>query len=230
MIRMGYQDIKAHILARIRSNIWPPGASVPNEVDLAAEFGCARATVSRAMRELVDEGILERKRKAGTKVKSAPTRRAQFAIPIIRHEIENTGAAYRYDLVERRVLNAPDWLRSRLELPMKTQVLHLNCMHYAGHNPYQFEDRWINLDAVPQAETFAFKDLGPNEWLVQEVPFTDGNLEFSATNATEKIADFMNVPKNTALFTAERTTWLNDQNVTYAKLYFARDHKMTTRL
>ncbi len=230
MIRTGYQDVKTHILSQIRANIWAPGSTLPNEVDLAATLGCARATISRAMRELVDEGILERKRKAGTKVKTNPTRRAQFAIPIIREEIEKTGAPYRYDLVERRILAAPDWLRSRLDLPSKTQVLHIRCMHYAAQNPYQFEDRWINLDAVPQAETFDFKSLGPNEWLVKEVPFTDGNLEFSASNATSEIAAFLQVPENTAVFTSERTTWLNNQNVTYARLYFTRDYKMTTQL
>lgn len=229
-MRTGYQDIKDHILHQIRSSVWTPGALLPGEIELAESFGCARATVSRAMRELVDEGILERKRKAGTRVKSSPTRRAQFSIPIIRTEIENTGAAYRYDLVERRVLPAPNWLRSRLDLPDDALLLHLKCMHYKGSAPYQFEDRWINLAAVPQAENYAFKDIGPNEWLVQEVPFTDGNLEFSATNATEDIAAFLGAPVNAALFTVERTTWLADTSVTFARLYFARDYKMTTRL
>ncbi|WGI23080.1 GntR family transcriptional regulator [Amylibacter sp. IMCC11727] len=229
-MRTGYQDIKDHILHQIRSNVWTPGTLLPGEIDLAESFGCARATVSRAMRELVDEGILERKRKAGTRVKSSPTRRAQFAIPIIRTEIEDTGAPYRYDLVERHVLPAPNWLRSRLDLPESASVLHLKCMHYQGNTPYQFEDRWINLAAVPQAESYAFKDIGPNEWLVQEVPFTDGNLEFSATNATEDIAAFLGAPVNAALFTVERTTWLADVSVTFARLYFARDYKMTTRL
>lgn len=230
MIRTGYQDVKTHILSQIRGNIWGPGSALPNEVDLAADLGCARATVSRAMRELVDEGILERKRKAGTRVKTAPTRRAQFAIPIIRAEIEATGAIYRYDLVERQVMTPPDWLRSRLDLTAEAHVLHIRCMHYAGQAPYQYEDRWINLAAVPQAETYDFQSLGPNEWLVQEVPFTDGRLEFSATNATADIAAFLQTPDQAAIFTSERTTWLNDQIVTFARLYFARDYKMTTQL
>jgi GntR family histidine utilization transcriptional repressor len=230
MTRTGYQDIKAHILGQIRANIWAPGANLPNEIDLAAEFGCARATISRAMRELVDEGILERKRKAGTRVKSSPTRRAQFSIPIIREEIENTGATYRYDLIFRQIRKAPNWLRSRLGLPTNASVLHLKCMHYAGNNPYQFEDRWINLEAVPSAKDYPFEDIGPNEWLVREVPFTDGHLEMSATNATEDIAAFLKTTLNTAVFTVERTTFLGSLNVTYARLYFARDYKMTTSI
>jgi len=229
-VRSSYHDIKANILSRIRTNIWPPGANLPGEIELAEEFGCARATVNRAMRELVDEGILERKRKAGTKVKSSPTQRAQFSIPIIREEISNTGSDYRYSLIERKIMPAPDWLRSRIEIPKAAKVLHLRCMHYAGNTPYQFEERWINLNTVPNAETYDFEDMGPNEWLVREVPFTNGELEFSAINATKEIAEFLNTSDGTAIFMIERTTWLEKQNVTYARLQFARDYKMTTRL
>lgn len=229
-MRSSYHDIKANILSRIRTNIWPPGANLPGEIELAEEFGCARATVNRAMRELVDEGILERKRKAGTKVKSSPTQRAQFSIPIIREEISNTGSDYRYSLIERKIMPAPDWLRSRIEIPKAAKVLHLRCMHYAGNTPYQFEERWINLNTVPNAETYDFEDMGPNEWLVREVPFTNGELEFSAINATKEIAEFLNTSDGTAIFMIERTTWLEKQNVTYARLQFARDYKMTTRL
>lgn len=32
------------MLRRIRARDWPPGSVIPNEADLAVEFGCARAT------------------------------------------------------------------------------------------------------------------------------------------------------------------------------------------
>ncbi|WP_338014583.1 GntR family transcriptional regulator [Rhodophyticola sp. CCM32] len=180
------------------------------------------------MRELVDEGILERKRKAGTKVKSFPTRRAQFSIPIIGEEITDTGAAYRYNLIERQVITSPDWLRSRMDIPKGTEILHLQCMHFSDNNPYQFEERWINLAAIPQAKECDFENIGPNEWLVREVPFTDGRLVFSATNASSRLAKLLNTTDGTAVFTVERMTWLNKKNVTYARLYFSRDYKMTS--
>ena len=59
--KMGFREIKGEILRRIQHREWPPGALVPGEVELAEEFGCARATVNRAMRELVEEGMIERK-------------------------------------------------------------------------------------------------------------------------------------------------------------------------
>jgi len=229
-MRISYRDVKEEVLSRIRNNTWPLDSNLPSEIELAEEFGCARATMNRAMRDLVEDGILERKRKAGTKVKQSPTRRAQFAISVVREEVEKSGAEYSYSLIERNVLPAPSWLCERIKVKKGDPSLHIKCMHYSGKSPYQYEDRWINLDVVPAAKDFDFETLGPNEWLLQQVPFTNGELVFSATNATEDIARFLKAPIGSALFSIERTTWLEEKSVTYAQLYFARDHKMTTRI
>ncbi len=229
-MRSSYHDIKANVLDRIRQNIWPPGASLPGEIELAEEFGCARATVNRAMRELVEEGILERRRKAGTRVKAYPTHKARFTIPLIREEITNTGAEYRYALVEREVIAAPGWLRAQVKIPKGGKVLHVKCMHFAANVPYQLEDRWINLAGIPSAIDQDFENIGPNEWLVREVPFSDVEFAFSATNATQEIADFLSVSKDDAVFTVERTTWQDSVNITHARLYFMGGYKMTTSL
>ncbi len=86
-----WEAIRAEVLNRIRTRVWPPGALIPSEEALAEEFGCARATVNRALRELADAGVLERKRKAGTRVAALPVRKATLDIPVIRQEIAARG-------------------------------------------------------------------------------------------------------------------------------------------
>lgn len=228
--RISYQDIKVKVLQSIRDNTWPPGTIMPGEVELAERFGCARATVNRAMRELAEEGILDRKRKAGTRVKKSPTRQAKFVIPVIRDEVENTGGTYRYALVTRTQMPAPSWLCAKLQLLPEDQVLHLHCMHYSDNKPYQYEDRWINLSAAPGALDTDFKSIGPNEWLVREIPFTDAELTFSASRASRDVAEFLDSAEGDALFTIERTTWLNKQTVTFARLHFSPGYQLTTKL
>lgn len=71
-----YREIKADILAKITRGDWRPGALIPSEWELAESYGAARATVNRAMRELAAEGLIERKRKSGTRVRLAPLRQA----------------------------------------------------------------------------------------------------------------------------------------------------------
>ena len=224
-----FRDVKADILEKITSGTWEPGRLVPNELELAETYGCARATVNRAMRELADEGLIERRRKAGTRVRTAPLRQARFDIPIVRQEIEEQGAEYRYFLVSREVVAAPDWLRARLELAAGCEVLHLVCMHYADGTPYQHEDRWINLEALPQARDADFDELGPNEWLVSAIPFSDAEISFSATLADAPMADYLGATEGAALFTIERSTWWQDKANTYVRLSFRPGHRMTTR-
>lgn len=53
-----FQQIKALVRKRIHDGDWKIGERIPSELDLAAEFGVARMTVNRALRELTDEGAL----------------------------------------------------------------------------------------------------------------------------------------------------------------------------
>lgn len=227
---MSYRDIKQVVLDRIQNRIWAPDSLLPSETELAEEFSSTRTTVNRALRELAEEGYLERKRKAGTRVLNAPIRKAQFSIPLVRDEIAATGASYRYALVERSMIPAPAWLAARLELCPQSELLHVRCMHYAGNTPFQFETRWIVPDSIPAVLEADFAQSGPNDWLVQQVPFTNLELSFMATKADQSISEFLDAPLGDPVFTAERITWLRGAPVTLAKLFFAPGYRMTTHL
>lgn len=224
-----YKDIKKTVLDRIRSGEWQPDALLPNEQALAVEFSCTRTTVNRALRELAEEGFLERRRKAGTRVLSAPQRQARFTIPLVKDEVESQGGTYRYALVSSRTEQAPDWLTARLTLGADRRVMHVRCMHFSENTPFQFEDRWIVVASVPQVEDADFSVVGPNEWLVQAVPFTNVELSFMASRANAELAGFLDVTEGEPVFTAERITWLQGQPVTFAKMYFSAGYRMTTR-
>ena len=228
-MKTAFRDVKENIRGRIVRGEWGPGDLLPNEVDLAIEFQCARATVNRAMRELAEEGLVERKRKAGTRVRLSPVRRAQFEIPIVRQEIEASGRMYRYALVRSTQAAAPEWLKARMGLDEIAEVLHLTCIHFADNNPYQFEDRWINLSALPQAADADFSESGPNEWLIATVPFSDAEISFSATAADADLANHLGCAAGDPLFLAERSTWWQGNAITYVRMVFQRGHRVTTR-
>ena len=147
-----YQTIKTEMREWIQTGIWKQGGLIPVEAALAKEYGCARATVNRALRELAQEGILERRRKAGTRVVMPVGRSANFEIPRIRLEIEETGATYRYALLLREVTVPTANVRNKLETSQEIRSLHLHCLHYSNEAPFQFEDRWINLKSIPEVE------------------------------------------------------------------------------
>jgi GntR family transcriptional regulator, histidine utilization repressor len=224
-----YKDIKADILSRITRGDWKPGSAIPGEEDLAQSYGAARATVNRAMRELAEDGLIERRRKSGSRVRMSPLRQARFDIPLVQREIEEQGGTYSYALVASGVVAAPDWLRARLGLTEGAEARHLICLHLADGAPYQHEDRWINLGLLPQARDADFSATGPTEWLIATLPFSEATISLSACAADDGLAAHFSCAPGTPLMQAERwTRWL-DQPVTFVRLVHRPGHRMTTR-
>lgn len=217
-MRTSFHAVRDEVKRRIESRVWPQGTLLPTEAELAEEFGCARATVNRALRELADQGFVERRRKSGTRVKTAPVKQARFEIAVVRRIVEEQNAEYRYALVERNLAEAPAWLASQLGLESGTRVLHLTCMHYANNRPFQFEERWVNLRVVPAIEQADLTKIGPNEWLLNAIPFTDAEIAFSAVAADSRLADFLATTPGTPVMLLERTTWLKGQPVTFVRM------------
>lgn len=224
-----FRIIKADIIRRIAGDEWPPGCRLPNEIDLARSYGTARATVNRAMAELVDDGIVERRRKAGTFVRATPLRQVRLTIPIVRNEIEEKGSAYRYCLLQSRIQTIPEWLRARLSLPAAVEVRRLRCLHLSDGLPYQLEDRWINLAATPSARDVSFDSVGPSEWLIRQVPFSDVEISFSATPADPDDAESLGCVTGDALFRIERQTYWEKQPITFVRLLYQRGHRIVSR-
>ena len=227
--RTTFRAVQTEILRRITDGPWGPGTLLPSETDLAQEFGCSRATINRALREVDAQGLIDRRRKSGTRVRMAPVRQARFEIPLVRAEIEATGAAYRYALVSREVLPAPDALRALLNLAPGVQVVHLICMHYADGAPYQLEDRWINAAALPQALDQDFTTQSPNEWLVATVPFSDVEISFQATAASDLEVTLLNHHPGDPVFHVKRSTWWQGAAITHTALSYRPGHRMTAR-
>lgn len=224
--RTGFREVREEILRRIREKIWTPGAAMPNETDLAAELGCARATVNRAMRELAEEGVLERKRKAGTRVAAAPVRRAQLKIPLVKAEVEATGATYDYRRLSHRISAAPQHLKKFMTAG---EVVCLKCLHLADGRPYQVEDRWISLVGAPSARSEPFAEISPNAWLVKEAPFTDVEVTFSAQPAPDDLSTLLEQSRDAPVFVTERATWAEGIFITFARLHHPHTYRMTAR-
>lgn len=227
--RPGFRSVKAALRGRIEAGEWGQGGLMPGEMDLAAEYACARMTVNRALRELAEEGLIDRRRRAGTRVLVAPRREARFTIPNVRDEIEALGGTYRYTLLTQVERTAPDWLRAKMGLTPGARVVHVTCLHAAGGVPFQHEDRWISLEALPEAAQANFRKSGPTEWLVATVPYSEVEVSFLAVAATANLGVLLGTDEGTPLFGAERTTWWQGQAVTHVRLTFARGYRMTTR-
>lgn len=210
--------------------MWRPGDQIPGEAELAAEFGCARATVNRALQGLADTGLLERRRKAGTRVALDPVRKATLEIPVIRLEIEASGKAYDYRVLEKDMVRAPAAIAEKMRLARNARLLHIRGLHTADGAPFLYEERWVDLAAVPEIEKVDFSVISPNEWLVRNQPFTRGEISFLAEPASCEQAAALDTAEGTALFAIERTTWNADAAITHVRLAYRPGYRMSTEI
>lgn len=222
---MGWEDIRAEVLRRIRARDWPPGALIPGEEALAEEFGVARATVNRALTALAEAGVIERKKRAGTRVAALPVRRARLEIPVIRLDVLGRGLVYDFKLLADRMVTAPVPVAARLGLPEGTRLRYLETLHLAGGRPYAFESRWLNPTCLPPAPP-DFAAISANEWLVTHVPLVSGDIAFTAEPASPREVEVMGVAPGTALLVAERTTHGTEGPVTLVRLAHAPGHRV----
>ncbi|MGH6711039.1 MAG: GntR family transcriptional regulator, partial [Bradyrhizobium sp.] len=94
-----YKQIRLDIERRILTGEWPPGHRIPFEHELMARYGCSRMTVSKALSELAQADLIERRRRAGTFVRRPKFLSAVLTIPDIRAEISALGRSYGYELI-----------------------------------------------------------------------------------------------------------------------------------
>ncbi len=221
-----WQDIQNEILKRIMGREWAPGELIPTEVELAEEFGCARATINRALQSVAEQGWLDRKRKAGTRVKEQPERKATLKIPIIRREIEKQGKKYAHTLLSSAQKVPPAKVRTAMNLDEDAAILFLRAIHLSNGKPYVHERRWINSLFLPDALDETFADENANEWLLRNAPFTGGDFVFSAISADATLAKALETEIGTALFQFRRNTWNEDNSITYAELTYAPGYEM----
>ena len=221
-------DVRAEFLRRINERVWRPGEAIPNEAELAQELACARTTVSRALRDLAEKGLVVRKRRAGTRVALNPPAHVTLQIPVYREEIEEKGMAYRHVILEQGVEPPPSVIRHRMDLEEGAAALWIVTMHLGDGRPYALDQRWINLATVPEAASISFEQVSPNEWLVQHAPYTHGEIAFSAENVPKADAERLGAAPGEAVLVLERLTWRDRASITTTRISFAPGHRILT--
>jgi GntR family histidine utilization transcriptional repressor len=225
-----HQRIRFDIEERILSGDWPPGHRLPFEHELMARYGCSRMTVNKVMTQLASEGLIVRRRKAGSFVTRPHSASAALEIREIRSEVEALGLAHRFEILHRSVRPASPAERARLDLAPRARLLEISCRHFAGEVPFCLEERLISLQAVPEVEHEPFDVVAPGAWLSQRVPWVTAEHKIRAAMAGAATAALLAIDPKAPCLVIERLTFTSDHVITFARLtYPGEGHELTAR-
>lgn len=227
--RHSWKSVRDVIHGKILDATFGPGDKLPKDEELAESLGCARTTVQRAMRDLAESGVVERRRKGGTHVRVDPVTRATLDIPITRREVEQRGSTYGYQLIGLTEAETPYGVTASFGLAAPSRMLRVEAVHMADNRPFIYEDRWIETRTVPEIRQVDLSRESANEWLVRNKPYNRCDLRFHAERAGDYYGGLFGCDANEALLVMERTTWQNGDPITTVKAVTMPGYRLLTK-
>ena len=192
---------------RILSGYWHTGFRIPTEHEIAAEYGCSRPTVAKALLLLEQKGMIERRKRAGTFVKRPPSQSIILQVLDPETEVLGRGKRYRYELLERALRAATPADRKALRVG-KGRVIEVLMRTWSDDDVYCVDRRLINLELLPEAEQADFGATTAMDWLVERLPWRSGDHFISAEAANAELAALTGVEAGAPLMSIERWVYM----------------------
>src|SRR3978361_748576 len=117
-----YYQLAQEIEGDISSGGLPAGSRLENEVLLAQRYGLSRPTVRRAVQELVDKGLLVRKRGVGTQVIQPHVRRS-VELTSLYDDLARAGESPTTEVLSLDRIAAPADIAEELDLVAGDEVV-----------------------------------------------------------------------------------------------------------
>jgi GntR family histidine utilization transcriptional repressor len=213
-----YATVKRFLKDQLARGRWSPGARMPSEAELVAQFRVSRMTVNRALRELRDEGLVDRVQGVGTF--AAPLGRVASTLTIrdLHAEIVARGHRHHAEVKVVREERAPAALAAKLGLPEGGRVFHSVIVHHENEVPLQCEDRYVNPAAAPGYLGVDFTRTTPTHYLLEVAPIWRASYTIEAAAANAEEARLLAIAPGDPCLVIVRRTADGERPITIARL------------
>lgn len=137
-----YFQVAQKIESAIMAGDLPAGSRLENEVSLGERLGLSRPTVRRAIQDLVDKGLLVRRRGIGTQVVHG-NKTQVLNLGSIYEDLERNGREPSTKLLKYEVAYADSTLADRLGVEKRSSVLHIKRIRFANKKPLTLMENWL---------------------------------------------------------------------------------------
>ncbi|SMG23124.1 histidine utilization repressor [Paraburkholderia susongensis] len=212
-----YEQIKRYVIEHIANGTWKTGEMIPSETELVKEFGVARMTVSRALRELTAERVLTRAQGLGTFVAPRDVESTVLDIRNIADEVAARGHRYSAQVLTLEACHDPqafDALTVR-----KGPVFHSQIVHHEEGVPIQYEDRYVNPLVFPNYLEQDFTAETPNRYMVRLAPIQYAKFRIYAQRPDAHVRRHLAMEIGEPCLMMWRHTWIGELVATSVRLW-----------
>lgn len=245
-----YQLIKNAILDNIHSGEWQAGEAISTEMALAEQFGVSRMTVNRALKELSEERVLERRQGSGTFVAQQQFNHTFIEVRNIAEDLKSANRDYQAKVISKRritlaMLKGDSDQQQRQgsytviykELGVKFGIAskpvpadhdiallyEVKIIHLADGLPIQFEERWVDARQLPEFIEQDFTRVNTSDYLIEQIPLERGSYTIQALAAPKDIAEGLQIAIDSPTLMLQRQTYSAGKVLTVVKMWHAGD-------
>jgi len=202
-----YFQVSRQIEAAIERGDLEPGDRLENEIGLADRWGLSRPTMRRAIEELVDKGLLVRRRGIGTQVVHGRVKR-KIELTSLFDDLSRSGQQPATDVLAHETVPADALVADRLGVPLGTEVVHLERLRSSAGEPLAVMRNWLPTDLAGSFSTEQLRTRGLYELIrATGVHLRVASQRIGARGSSTAEARLLGVRRGAPLLTMERTTY-----------------------
>jgi DNA-binding GntR family transcriptional regulator len=201
-----YFQVSEQLRAAIREGTLPPGSRIENEVKLAEDLGMSRPTIRRAIQELVDQGLLVRRRGVGTQVVMGPFAR-DVELTSLHDDLVKGSRHPETDVLLHELVAASADVAEHLGVDEGAEVLHIRRLRYADGVPFALLVNYLSPD-LKDISREALTEYGLYQLLRgRGATMRVAKQTIGARAATAEESELFEVPAASPLLTMARTLY-----------------------
>lgn len=188
------------------------GDMIPTESELEQHFRVSRATIRRAIDDLVDEGLLTRQQGKGTFVREPKLTYEPARLPSWTESIRALGHVPSTRMTRAQEVPAPVWVRDRLRLEADATLLWLWRLRLADDEPISIMVNYVPTRLVPGLGEHGLtrESLYDEYREAYGLPLARVEDEVEARSAAEDEAALLGIRPGSPILEVCRTTFLAD--------------------
>ena len=214
-----YRQLKELIIGQISAGTLQPRDRVPSENELVDTTGVSRMTANRALRELNDEGYVERVAGVGTFVADFKAVSHVLEVRNIADEIERRGHSHAATVVVQEKAAAGPGTANALQIDEGSEIFRLVLIHHENAIPIQVEHRFVLMEFAPDCLQQDFTTVTPSAYLSAISPLQEAEHVVRARMPDSEIRTSLEMGEQEPCLVVSRRTWAHGRPVSFARLY-----------
>lgn len=206
-----YFQVSQRLEKAMSSGLLPAGSRLENEISISERLSLSRPTIRRAIQELVDKGLLVRRRGIGTQVVHGQVSRG-LELTSLYEDLEHTKRAPTTVTLTHEIIPASVQIAALLSLTEGEDVLHLRRLRSADGTPLAILENFL-----PGSHSTMTRSELDTTGLYQAlrsraVNIRVANQSIGARRAASDEATLLEVAKGSPLLTMDRTAYDDSGN------------------